>query len=571
MNNNPGPLKRVLFVDDSPFLEGIRADLPKWSHGKWELAFATDPVQAFLLLDTHSVDLIVIDLCPLRRITGVDSLQFLTLVHQLHPNVQKVILSSFLEEDRRELYQQAGAKLQLLKPQRAQDFGLVFDSLHQLLVPAPEITHAVVPEATSAPLPEAVSGPIAIAPRAVAPEIPHTVAPEPPSAPQPEAHPEPIPAVTRPAVPERAVAPEAPRPAAPEVARATPPAPEGFRGVLHAISLFDLLQLECRNLRSSVLEVTAGRQFGQVFIKSGAIIHATAGSKTGVDAFVRLMRMTGGGFNLEPFSEPGAQTITMSCDQLLLEASHVLDEGREETPELNSKTSWFRNAPGPQSKTPAREPARPARPAPPARPIAEIATPAANSFSSTSVNPPPVPAKPVSLAAAQKLTNELVASHLLLNQKLLMMAALKEDLTGCQTKLAATVKRLLEQLAVIQTRFFPNLTSAQITSFHAGNLGMKSMSSELPSNYEPQNGAQLKTFLSALGALGTLDEVKHDTVSAIGRLDNFLAAFKTDSANFKKTTEKLHAEMARLQGQPAHPSQVNVSLHSSPGGRLQPQ
>src|SRR6478736_7540037 len=159
-NTNSGPLKRVLFVDDSPFLESIRTNLPTLSSGKWETAFATDPVQAFLLLDTHPVDLIVIDLCASRRITGVDSLQFLHLVHQVHPHLQKAILSSFLEEERRALYQQAGAKLQLLKPQRTEDFSLVFNSLHQLLVPAPEIPHAVVLEATSAPLPEVVSEPI---------------------------------------------------------------------------------------------------------------------------------------------------------------------------------------------------------------------------------------------------------------------------------------------------------------------------------------------------------------------------------------------------------------------------
>jgi CheY-like chemotaxis protein len=575
-NTNPGPLKRVLFVDDSPFLESIRTNVPTWSSGKWDFAFATDPVQAFLLLDTHPVDLIVIDLCASRRITGVDSLQFLHLVHQVHPHLQKAILSSSLEEERRALYQQAGAKLQLLKPQRAEDFSFVFNSLHQLLAPAAEMTPAVAPETTRAPLPETVPLPIPVPAQAVAPDLTHAVTPEAPSAPLQETASKPIPAAPRAVAPEKVAAQETPRHTAPETARGHPPTPEGFRGVLHSISLFDLLQLECRNLRSSVLEVTAGRQFGQVFIKSGAIIHATAGSKTGVDAFVRLMRMSGGGFNLEPFSEPGAHSITMSCDQLLLEASHVLDEGREETPELNSKTSWFRNAPGqsaagPQSKTPGKEPARPARTAPPARPVAEIATPPANSFSSTSVNPPAFPAKPISLAAAQKLIGDLIASHLLLNQKLLAIAALKKDLNGSHSKLIATVKRLLEPLATIQTRFFPNLSSAQITSFHAGNLGMSNMSSELPSNYEPQNAAQLKTFLSALGALGTLDEIKHDTSSALSQLDNFLAAFKEESANFNKTSEKLHAEMARLQGQPAHQSQVNVCVHNPPGGRLQPQ
>src|SRR5579863_5820255 len=50
----------------------------------------------------------------------------------------------------------------------------------------------------------------------------------------------------------------------------------GFRGVLRQVSLEDVIQMECLNRNSSILEINAGPWQGQIFIKHGAIIHAHA-------------------------------------------------------------------------------------------------------------------------------------------------------------------------------------------------------------------------------------------------------------------------------------------------------
>lgn len=104
---------------------------------------------------------------------------------------------------------------------------------------------------------------------------------------------------------------------------------EGFRGVLRRVGLQDVIQMECLSRNSSVLEITTGEQQGRVFIRDGRIIHAVAGSRTGDGAFNYLMRLTGGEFNLRPFTEPGCETIVGSWESLLMEAAQQRDEAME--------------------------------------------------------------------------------------------------------------------------------------------------------------------------------------------------------------------------------------------------
>jgi len=121
---------------------------------------------------------------------------------------------------------------------------------------------------------------------------------------------------------------------------------EGFRGLLPKVSLTDLIQLECINMRNSVLEITSGPRSGEVYIRQGKIVHAAAGSKTGVEGFIRLMQIASGEFHLKPFFEPPEHTIEMSRDQLLLEAAFCIDEnlGKMRTAAGNdTHTAWFEN------------------------------------------------------------------------------------------------------------------------------------------------------------------------------------------------------------------------------------
>jgi CheY-like chemotaxis protein len=120
---------------------------------------------------------------------------------------------------------------------------------------------------------------------------------------------------------------------------------EGFRGVLRRVGLQDVLQMECLARGSSVLEIFTNQTRGSVFVQEGQIIHAQVGELTGEEAFNQLMGLAGGNFNLKPFSEPSARSISGSWEFLLMEAARKRDEAHE--------TSLSRSAEAPGEPTTA--------------------------------------------------------------------------------------------------------------------------------------------------------------------------------------------------------------------------
>lgn len=144
---------------------------------------------------------------------------------------------------------------------------------------------------------------------------------------------------------------------------------EGFRGVLRRVGLQDVLQMECLSRNSSVLEIKARQVQGLIYIESGQIVHAEVGERSGEDAFDYLMSLSGGEFNLRPFSEPAQRTISAQWEFLIMEAARKRDEGgvdpgtsnpepqRQPLPDpfVSPRTQFFtRPAPAPQPEPPQR-------------------------------------------------------------------------------------------------------------------------------------------------------------------------------------------------------------------------
>ena len=101
---------------------------------------------------------------------------------------------------------------------------------------------------------------------------------------------------------------------------------KGFSGMLRQVGLSDVIQMECIGRNSSILEVRNQRLQGQIYIQTGAIIHATAGALTGEKAFCRLLSLTGGEFRLQPFQPPSERTVHGQWEFLVMEAARVHDE-----------------------------------------------------------------------------------------------------------------------------------------------------------------------------------------------------------------------------------------------------
>src|SRR5579863_2689341 len=110
------------------------------------------------------------------------------------------------------------------------------------------------------------------------------------------------------------------------------PTIHGFRGVLRQVSLEDVIQMECLNRNSSILEVNAGSWQGRIFIKDGSILHAEADARNGEAALNKILSLKGGEFNLKPFVDPPQQSIDGQWEFLLMEAARVRDEAAQSEP-----------------------------------------------------------------------------------------------------------------------------------------------------------------------------------------------------------------------------------------------
>ena len=128
-------LRRVLFVDDDPqFLEVTRQLMGVFSSGQWEITTAINASAAFAVLQDHVVDLAVIDV----QMGVMDGIQMLSLLNRGYPNVQKVVLTGFANENYRAACLSNGAELFLQKPTNQEGWRSLFTALNELLKYKPE-------------------------------------------------------------------------------------------------------------------------------------------------------------------------------------------------------------------------------------------------------------------------------------------------------------------------------------------------------------------------------------------------------------------------------------------------
>ncbi len=122
--------KTVLFVDDdSEFIDLIQTLAEQSKGNEWSVLTASTTAKALRLLDSHPIDLAVLDL----RMPIVDGVQFLQLIHRKYPQMKKALLSSYPDDARRQNATQHGAELVLSKPLALDGFEILFETLHELL------------------------------------------------------------------------------------------------------------------------------------------------------------------------------------------------------------------------------------------------------------------------------------------------------------------------------------------------------------------------------------------------------------------------------------------------------
>ena len=92
-----------------------------------------------------------------------------------------------------------------------------------------------------------------------------------------------------------------------------------LQGNLAEMSLANLIQVNCQEMRSARLTLTRDGQTGEVYFSDGQVVHATHGADVGEPALYEMLAWRDGTFVLERDAHTTDKTIDKTWNQLLLE------------------------------------------------------------------------------------------------------------------------------------------------------------------------------------------------------------------------------------------------------------
>ncbi len=92
-----------------------------------------------------------------------------------------------------------------------------------------------------------------------------------------------------------------------------------LQGRLKEMSLANLVQVNCEEMRAARISLMNKGQKGEVYVSDGQVVHAVAGSQTGEEALYGLLLWEDGTFTLETDVHAPERTIRTDWSELLLE------------------------------------------------------------------------------------------------------------------------------------------------------------------------------------------------------------------------------------------------------------
>ncbi len=106
----------------------------------------------------------------------------------------------------------------------------------------------------------------------------------------------------------------------------TPATTQALEGDLALIPIFAVLQMLEMGSQSGRLDVESAEQSGEVWLVSGALVHAASEKEAGLDAALAIAQAVTGRFAFAPGEAAPEASFHASVTEVLLESSRLLDE-----------------------------------------------------------------------------------------------------------------------------------------------------------------------------------------------------------------------------------------------------
>ncbi len=102
------------------------------------------------------------------------------------------------------------------------------------------------------------------------------------------------------------------------------------RGSLAQMNVIDLVQSLEMGRKSCLLTLTLDKDKCEMYVSEGQVTHAVYGSLTGDAAVFKVLRWTGGNFQINFEGKTKQQSTTLNTQGLLMEGLRLLDESRRD-------------------------------------------------------------------------------------------------------------------------------------------------------------------------------------------------------------------------------------------------
>jgi len=102
------------------------------------------------------------------------------------------------------------------------------------------------------------------------------------------------------------------------------------RGSLAQMNVIDLVQSLEMGRKSCLLTLTKDKEKCEMYFKDGQVPHAVYGSLKGDEAVFKVLRWTGGSFQIDFDGKTRQQSTTLNTQGLLMEGLRLLDESRRD-------------------------------------------------------------------------------------------------------------------------------------------------------------------------------------------------------------------------------------------------
>ena len=137
----------------------------------------------------------------------------------------------------------------------------------------------------------------------------------------------------------------------------TAPSDGVVRGNLAQMNVIDLMQSLEMGRKSCQLTLTKDGEKCEVFFTEGQVKHATYGSLVGDEAVFKVLRWTGGNFQLDFEGKTDKQSTQLNTQGLLMEGLRLLDESQRDStePETAAASTPTPASPAPPSSSKTRE------------------------------------------------------------------------------------------------------------------------------------------------------------------------------------------------------------------------